>query len=505
MDIFSRHFRRADQHLNNTQDIRDAIYNQYQEEEAEFNSARSDLSARESALRQRERSYIERRAAIDSFYSAQEESARHEETAKNFHSIASEEVEHLKAELSSVYSEITAVVTETATLAPDDPSISLRQSVLKAYEFAHSARSNAIISSEDKTGQLCVQSAQLDAELDLASDLSSQEADLSSRLSSLKERKLKLISTLSEKPTDLTPLSVCVDAICQDADSLEDVSRTVAREPRSYPDLRLQIATVSNLESRNARRRRNCDRHRAILEPRLREAENREKSRLILSPRPPVSAGQSSEEITRSVNMRFDWIGDSHRNAAGLQAEMDDTEAALIPRRRAVESEWETKMERVGELQRDAGERMHLEVAIAQLNEEAENLRELQMTLRVKADAVNRRIEMAVEEAREHIRKDPEYIFVKERTDAKQEKVDTQRADMDARIEAVRRGNEEAEIGEIGRDELTRRMLAAEESVVALAPKIEEATQALRREEAKLDAALAKLPIHVRIQMMSKM
>jgi hypothetical protein len=94
---------------------------------------------------------------------------------------------------------------------------------------------------------------------------------------------------------------------------------------------------------------------------------------------------------------------------------------------------------------------------------------------------------------------------VKERTDAKQEKVDAQRADMEQRMEAVRGGREEAEIGEIRRDELTKRMLEAEEMVVAFGPKITEATEALRREEKRLDAAVAKLPIKVRIQMLTKM
>jgi hypothetical protein len=202
-----------------------------------------------------------------------------------------------------------------------------------------------------------------------------------------------------------------------------------------------------------------------------------------MSPGPSANLGEKKPEvITHDMNGHYDEIITSQQSMFELLSSLDAVEADNAIHRIKVEGQCVAKMDRIQNLRKENAEHGGVAVEIAQEFEENDNLAEVEKDLSSKLETLHHRIETVEEEFRVHMDKDQELGFLKERTEGKQMRVDLK----------------EANLASINQFE-------SEGRVVAFGPRIAQVTEALRTEERLLDEALSNLPVHVKIQVLTRL
>jgi chromosome segregation ATPase len=505
MDIYMRHYRRAEKQLENVQEAKDTLEKHYREEEDAYISQKSLLDARRAHLDRREAACSQRQATLNSFKTTREHAEDDQELAKTDQIAAAEGISELKAAFPDLFVQIDQQIDLVPDIPPEKPDYSKQMALNEAFRRSSSVRNEIVLDIEDR---LCHARARL-SQLDTGeTELNDLRTTIEKRLSELTSQKLKWIAVLCEKDEDLTQLELCVDVLTREANELESIYKAIKPETEVSPDYRAPLAALDNTETKNARRRQFAEKRREMVAAQMRELRARSQKRLKLSPRKVVTAqlkSESSESASETVNQRYAEIKTSYQALDEREMALDAQEASYKISRQDSEREWEAKMLQIEEKHKVMAEREKYEVAIAQEVDEIENLRAIEQDVKKQLEGIQRRIEQAEEERKVHIDKDPEVTFLREVTGAKQERVDTKQANLDERTEYVRNGVKAAGEGEIEADALARKVAADEAAVAALGPKIAEMTDALRTEERLLDEAISRLPVHLKIKVLAKL
>jgi hypothetical protein len=82
MDIYMRHYRRAEKQLENVQEAKDTLEKQYREEEEVYMNQKSALDARGAQLDHRESHYNQRQSLLTSFKGTREEAQETQDIAR---------------------------------------------------------------------------------------------------------------------------------------------------------------------------------------------------------------------------------------------------------------------------------------------------------------------------------------------------------------------------------------------------------------------------------------
>jgi chromosome segregation ATPase len=503
MDIFARHFRRADKVVENVREAKETLQKQYQEEQAAHKEANSLLESRRRVFQIREAAYEKRKAIVDSFTLTHEQAEHNREEAKTAQGDEAAEIEGLTVALSDVHAQIEDSVNESTTIPPENADYSKLRVINAAYERSASVRTGIILSIEDRSSTIGARVAEADAKVAIEQK---RQSEAEAQLAELDSRALNAIGLLCGQSEDLNELEFCVEALAQEASEYESMYKAINQEAEVYPDHRTEIAALENAESKHARRRSLLEKKRELIRSKMRELRLRMRRRVQMSPRKGVNLGQEKPEvIAQNMNGRYNEIMASQESISALLSDLDAFEAKNSIERITIEGQWEAKMSRIEQLRKEVAEHGEAEVEIAQEFEETDNLAEVEKDLRSKLESLHRRLEMVEEEMRRHMDKDPELGFLRERTEGKQMRVDSKEANLAERTQFLREGVADANDKDITAEELIKRVFEAEAQVVAFGPRIADATEALRTEERLLDEALSNLPVHVKIQVLARL